>query len=142
MQKIYPTMLDNLKYHVDIYLEIKRMRYWKEVRKTFRIGWSGPNCSLALFQLELHCCSQADKRRVGGVWASSSSSFKGTVGLLLHHHHHHHYLLHHLECLHLEPSLPVSDAGRDSSRLHLRPEMHSLMSVKGRRSQRVLTETG
>ena len=62
-------MLDNLKYHVDIYLEIKRMRYWKEVRKTFRIGWSGPNCSLALFQLELHCCIQADKRRVGGVWA-------------------------------------------------------------------------
>ena len=69
-------MLDNLKYHVDIYLEIKRMRYWKEVTKTFRIGWSGPNCSLALFQLELHCCIQADKRRVGGVWASR---FKGTV---------------------------------------------------------------
>ena len=124
-------MLDNLKYHVDIYLEIKRMRYWKEVTKTFRIGWGGPNCSLALFQLELHCCSQADKGRVGGVLPSSSSSFKGTVGLL-----------HHLECLHLESSLPVLDAGRDSSRLHLRPEMHSLMSVKGRRSQRVLTETG
>merc|ERR1712150_5571 len=61
----------------------------------------------------------------------NSSSFKGTVGLL-----------HHLECLHLESSLPVLDAGRDSSRLHLRPEMHSLMSVNGRRSQRVLTETG
>ena len=124
-------MLDNLKYHGDIYLEIKRMRYWKEVTKTFRIGWSGPNCSLALFQLELHCCSQADKRRVGGVSPSSRSSFKGTVTSL-----------DHLECLHLESSLPVSDAGRDSSRLHPRLEMHSLMSVKGRRSQRVLTETG
>ena len=79
------------------------------------------NNRLAIVQRELQCFSQPKRRR----------GERGTV-----------VLFHRSECLPLGSVLPLSLDGNDSSRLFLRLVRRLLMSVRGRRRRRGLTEIG